>query len=76
MLTLSDLKAFMIERRRVTLTEISLHFDTPASAIRPMLAQWAAKGRVRQLEVAGCCGKTGTACACSSPPAEVFEWLP
>lgn len=74
MVTLSDLKSFMVERRRASLNEIAVHFDTPASAVRPMLEQWIAKGRLRKLDVAGGCGKAGAGCSCSQPPSEVFEW--
>lgn len=74
MVTLSDLKSFMVERRRASLNEIAMHFDTPASAVRPMLEQWIAKGRLRKLDVAGGCGKAGSGCSCSQPPSEVFEW--
>lgn len=75
MLTLSDLKTFMIERQRATLNEISIHFDTPTSAVRPMLEHWAAKGKVQKLDITGGCGKAGSACSCSAPPSEVFEWV-
>ncbi len=75
MLTLSDLKAFLAERGRVTLTEISLHFDTPASAVVPMLDRWIAKGRLRKLALAGGCGKAGPGCSCSAPPSDIYEWI-
>lgn len=74
-MTLSDLKAFMVERRRASLNEISIHFGTSASAARLMLDQWIAKGRIRQLEIMGGCGKVGTGCACKHKPSEVFEWV-
>lgn len=74
MMTLSELKTFMTERKRASLTEIAVHFDTPASAVRPMLDQWIAKGRVRKLDITGGCGKAGSGCACKEPPAEIFEW--
>lgn len=76
-MTLSDLKTFLIDRRRVSLTEIGLHFDSAESAVRPMLEQWIAKGRVRPLAGADTCGcgKAGTGCACAHKPAEMFEWV-
>lgn len=74
MVTLSDLKRFMVERQRASLNEIAIHFDTPASAVRPMLDQWIAKGRLRKLDITGGCGKVGAGCACREKPSEVFEW--
>ena len=74
MLTLSDLKRFMVERQRASLNEIAIHFDTPASAVRPMLDQWIAKGRLRKLDVTGGCGKVSGGCSCKEKPSEVFEW--
>lgn len=74
MLTLSDLKRFMVERQRASLNEIAIHFDTPASAVRPMLDQWIAKGRLRKLDITGGCGKVGSGCTCKEKPSEVFEW--
>ena len=74
MITLTDLKTFMVERKRASLIEIAVHFDTPASAVRPMLDQWIAKGRLRKLDIMGGCGKVGASCACKEPPSEVFEW--
>ncbi|MBR9973323.1 FeoC-like transcriptional regulator [Magnetospirillum sulfuroxidans] len=73
-MTLSELKSFMVERKRASLTEISIHFDTAASAVRPMVEQWIAKGRLRKLDIQGGCGKAGSGCACKEPPSEVFEW--
>lgn len=75
-MTLSELKAFMVERRRASLTEISLHFDTPPSAIQPMLEQWMAKGRVHKLDGQGGCGKAGSGCSCKQVPVDIYEWSP
>lgn len=73
-MTLSDLKAYLVDRKRVSLAEIAIHFDTSQSAVRPMLDKWISKGRLRQVEAAGSCGKTGSSCSCCEKPAEVFEW--
>lgn len=74
-MTLSDLKAYMAQCGRASMTEICIHFDTTASAVAPMLDQWIAKGRLRRLDGAGACGKAGTQCSCKEPPPPVFEWL-
>lgn len=74
-MTLSELKAFLVERKRVSLSEISIHFASSDSAVRPMVEQWIAKGRVRRLDLPGGCGKSGAGCSCQHKPAEVFEWV-
>lgn len=73
-MTLSELKAYMIDRKRASMNEISMHFDTPASAIQPMLDQWIAKGKLRKLDIMGGCGKAGGGCACKEKPSDIFEW--
>ncbi|MGE4278489.1 MAG: FeoC-like transcriptional regulator [Magnetospirillum sp.] len=73
-MTLSELKTYMIDRKRASMTEISMHFDTPASAIQPMLDQWIAKGRLRKLDITGGCGKVSGGCACKEKPSDIFEW--
>lgn len=74
-MTLSQLKAFMIERKRVSLDEIAIHFGSDPSAVRPMLDTWMAKGRVEKLDLQGGCGKAGASCSCSAKPSEIFEWV-
>lgn len=74
-MTMSELKTFLIERHRASLVEIGLHFASPASAVRPMLDQWIAKGRVRRLDNVSTCGKAGSGCSCQEKPVEVFEWV-
>ncbi|MCA1908901.1 MAG: FeoC-like transcriptional regulator [Magnetospirillum sp.] len=73
-MTLSELKAYMIDRKRASMTEITMHFDTPASAVQPMLDQWIAKGKLRKLDIMGGCGKAGGGCACKEKPSDIFEW--
>ena len=75
-MTLSDLKAFMVERKRASVAEISLHFDSPPSAIQPMIEQWMAKGRMRKLNMQGGCGKAGSGCSCKEAPVDIYEWSP
>lgn len=74
-MTLSELKTFMIERKQASLIEIGIHFASPTSAVRPMLEQWIAKGRLRRISFEGGCGKSGAGCSCKEKPAEVFEWI-
>jgi hypothetical protein len=75
MVTLSSLKAFLIDRKRVSLSEVAIHFDTPTEAVRPMLERWIAKGALRQCDAVGGCGKASGACSCAIKREEIFEWV-
>lgn len=73
-MTLSQLKAFMIERKRASINEIALHFGSAPDAVRPMIEIWVAKGRMARLDQQGGCGKMGASCSCHAAPSEIFEW--
>lgn len=66
---LSELKRYLAEHRRVSLTDMANRFDTDPDALRGMLAVLERKGRVRQLDarVCGTCGK------CDNAATEVYE---
>lgn len=71
MLTLSGLKAHLVERGSASLVELALHFDADRTAVRDALAHFEAKGRVARLEAGRSCG------GCSHhdcAAAEVWIW--
>lgn len=70
---LSEIKKYLIQRKRVTLGDIAWHFDTEAEAMKGMLEQWIRKGRVLKLdEQAGCCKTCGK--CCDGTAMEIYEW--
>jgi putative ferrous iron transport protein C len=74
MLTLSALKAYLSSRHNASISEMVLHFDTQADAVRGALAQWEAKGRVRKLGSGESCSRAGSCgCSCTSP--DIYEWI-
>lgn len=70
-LTLLEVKAFLLERRTASLSDIVIHFDTTPDAARQVLGHWLAKGKVRQQDSGTC--KAG--CSCSQRPDEIYEWV-
>lgn len=69
---LSDLRAYLRAKKRVTLNELVIHFDMDAGALRGMLAKWIQKGKVRQLPIGAGCGSTCT--QCDPTLTEFYEW--
>lgn len=70
---LSDLKRYLQQRERVSLNELSIHFNTDADALRGMLGKWIGKGKVRQLAANSSCGTS--CCKCDPTLTELYEWV-
>lgn len=73
----SEVKAYLKERRRASLGEIAIHFDTTADAAKALVEIWLAKARVRKVEAeAGACATTCVKGCCDpGQAAEVYEWV-
>ena len=69
---LSDIRDYLKERGQCTLSDIALHFDTDADAIRGMLDIWIKKGKIERHAATDSCG---TSCQSCDPAAiEVYSW--
>ena len=69
---LSDIRDYLKERSQCTLSDIALHFDTNADAVRGMLDVWIRKGKVEKNYATASCG---TSCqACDPAATEVYSW--
>jgi hypothetical protein len=69
---LSDVKAYLQARGQATLSDMMIHFDTDADALRPMLAVWLRKGRVERLSASPDCGSNCNLCAPEAT--EIYRW--
>ncbi|NTW98644.1 MAG: hypothetical protein HGB35_01645 [Geobacteraceae bacterium] len=62
-MVLAELKKFIIERRQVSLDEISRHFHADPELVESMLDGWMMKGRVvrkvSERMSPSCCGSCG-----------------
>ena len=68
---LSDLRGYLAEHRRATLSDMAIRFDAEPDALRGMLAHLIAKGRVRKGDAGGC---ASGCCKCAPESLEVYEW--
>ncbi len=70
---LSELKAYMQQRRRVVLNELIIHFNMDANALRGMLSKWISKGKIKKSSTEAACGTS--CCKCVPTMTEIYEWL-
>jgi hypothetical protein len=71
---LADLRTYLRDKRRVSLSDLVMHFDVDANALRGMLGKWINKGRVRLSTPGGAaCGTS--CCQCDPLLTEIYEWV-
>jgi hypothetical protein len=70
---LSELTAYLAERKRVALTDLSHRFDSDPEALHGMLSMLERKGRARKLPAGATCG--GGCCNCDPASIEIYEWV-
>ena len=69
---LSKVRDYLKQRGQCTLSDIALHFDTDANAVRGMLDIWIKKGKVEKRSATASCG---TSCQSCDPAAtEIYTW--
>ncbi len=69
---LSQIRDYLKQRGQCTLSNIALHFDTDADAIRGMLDVWIKKGKVEKRSATESCGSSCQSCDPAST--EVYIW--
>lgn len=70
---LIQLKTYLKAQKLTPLQDMVLHFQTEVGTIRPLLAIWIGKGKVRQ--VPGAAPSCKGCCQCDPAGIEVYEWL-
>jgi hypothetical protein len=69
---LADIRDYLKQRGFCTLSDIALHFDSNADAVRGMLEVWIRKGKVEKRLATDSCG---TSCqSCDPATTEVYCW--
>ncbi|WP_133510070.1 FeoC-like transcriptional regulator [Candidatus Thiosymbion oneisti] len=69
---LSELTAYLAERKRASLIDLSHRFGSDPEALRGMLAILERKGRARRLPA----GTTCSGCSkCDPASIEIYEWV-
>lgn len=71
---LADVRDYLRTHRTATLGDLALHFDVPHEAMRGMVEQFVAKGRVKPLAFEATCN---TACptACDDTAMTIYQWV-
>lgn len=69
---LADIRDYLKQRGQCTLSDIALHFDSDADAIRGMLEVWIRKGKVEKSFATASCGSSCQ--SCEPAATEVYLW--
>jgi hypothetical protein len=70
---LADIRSYLQQRQRASLSDIALHLGSDPDAVRGMLERWIRKGKVRKLMANAACNSS---CKVCDPTAtEFYEWL-
>ncbi len=69
---LADIRDYLKQRGQCTLSDIALHFDSDADAIRGMLEIWIRKGKVEKSAATASCGSSCQ--SCEPAATEVYLW--
>ena len=70
---LSQIRDYLKQRGQCTLSDIALHFDTDADAVRGMLDIWIRKGKVEKRSATASCGSSCQ--SCDPAATEVYYWV-
>ncbi|MDK9720000.1 MAG: FeoC-like transcriptional regulator [Rhodospirillales bacterium] len=75
MATLMDVKSYLSERKRASLSDIAVGLGTTADAAKALLDVWIEKARIRRLlsDCGGTCNKS--CCETKGGGADVYEWI-
>lgn len=71
---LMDIKNLLIERERMSLTDLARHFYVSEDVMVSMLAQWIKKGKVKKMEMSGLCGSSCGSCSESAEVQTYYQW--
>jgi len=69
---LSDIRNYLQQRGQASLSDISMHFDTPPEAVKGMLETWIRKGRVQRRLANPSCGSSCSQCGPATT--EIYQW--
>jgi len=71
---LTELKNYLQHRKRATLMEIAIHFETSPEAMRGMLEHWIRKKKVHILPIDSVCSDKSCS-KCDPLSLEIYEWI-
>jgi putative ferrous iron transport protein C len=71
----SEVKAYLKQRRRSSLSEMAVHFGIAEDTVRALLEPWLLKNKVHRIEAgAACSGSCSKSSCCGAVMTPVYEW--
>ena len=70
------IKELLIERKQITLEDLSRHFDLSEEIMVGMLEHWQKKGNVEMVDASGACGTMCGSCDESESSRVYYRWKP
>jgi hypothetical protein len=70
---LTEVRDYLKNRGQAPLRDMALSFGMDEAALRPLLDQWIAKGKVKKLPSGTTCG--GGCSSCAPQTIEIYQWL-
>lgn len=71
-MNLTDLKTYLREHKRASLTDIAYHFNSEPRVIAKMLEHWVRKGKVQHLAQPPISCQKG---CCECPVVDIYVWI-
>ena len=69
---LLELRQYLVQYKRGTLTDMAHRFDLDPHALSMMLEHWIKKGKVRKVPTDSLCGECS---GCDPGHREIYEWV-
>ena len=70
---LTQVRDYLKHRRQAPLRDMALEFGMDQDALRPIIEQWVAKGKVEKLPEGSACG--GGCNSCEPQTIELYQWI-
>jgi len=70
---LTEVRDYLKQRRQAPLRDMALEFGMEQDALRPIIEQWIAKGKVEKLPEGSACG--GGCNSCAPQTIELYRWI-
>ena len=70
---LTDVRDYLKKHGQVPLRDMALTFGMDQEALRPLIEQWIAKGKVKKLPQGTTCG--GGCSSCAPQTIEIYQWV-
>jgi hypothetical protein len=70
----SDVKTYLKQHRRSSLTEMAIHFGVNDDTMQALIEPWLAKNKVQRIDAPASCGKSCGGCSCGGAVSATYAW--